>query len=100
VSNFLPQTAEHNRCWCLEWTLIRGCAYDDDDGVEQDSKCSEGGEDACNGGIDGPHVSAESTSKEEESDLEHDWKALNEEVERPLLESIEFALAVSATLNH
>jgi hypothetical protein len=45
-------------------------------------------------------VSAESTSEEEEGNLEHHWKALNEGVEWPFLEPIAFALAVSATLDH
>jgi len=45
-------------------------------------------------------VSAESTSKEEEGHLKHDRKALNEEVEWPLLESITFVLTVSTTLDH
>ena len=43
---------------------------------------------------------AESTRKEEEGNLEHDRKNLNEEVERPLLKSIVFSLTVSATLDH
>ena len=45
-------------------------------------------------------MSAEPTSEEEESNLEHNRKALDEEVERPLLESIALALTVSTTLDH
>jgi len=45
-------------------------------------------------------VSAESTGEEEEGDLEHHWKTLDEEVQWPFLESIAFALTVSATLDH
>ena len=43
---------------------------------------------------------AEPASKEEEGSLEHYRKTLDEEVERPPLESIAFALTVTATLNH
>ena len=42
----------------------------------------------------------QSTSEEEEGNLEHQREALDEEVEGPLLESIAFALAISATLDH
>ena len=39
-------------------------------------------------------------SEEEEGNLEHERKTLNEEMEGPLLESIALALTVSATLDH
>ena len=42
----------------------------------------------------------ESECEEEEGDLEYDRKALDEEVEMPLLESIAFTLTVSTTLDH
>ena len=43
---------------------------------------------------------AESAGEEEQGDLEHHWETLDEEVQWPFLESITFALTVSATLNH
>jgi len=45
-------------------------------------------------------VSTESTGEEEQGDLEHHRKALDEKVQWPFLEPIEFALTVSATLDH
>ena len=42
----------------------------------------------------------ESECKKEEGNLEHNWEALNKEVEAPLLESIAFVLTVSAMFNH
>jgi len=45
-------------------------------------------------------VTAESAGEEEEGDLEHQWKTLDEEVQWPFLESITFALAVTTTLDH
>ena len=45
-------------------------------------------------------MSAESAGKEEQGDLEHHWKALDEEVQWPFLEPIAFALTVSTTLDH
>ena len=45
-------------------------------------------------------MSAESAGEEEEGDLEHHWKTLDEEVQWPFLQSIAFALTVSATLDH
>jgi len=38
--------------------------------------------------------------EEEEGNLEHEQKTLNEEIEGPLLESIALALTISAMLNH
>jgi hypothetical protein len=46
------------------------------------------------------HVFAQSTSEEEEGNLEHHRETLDEEMEGPLLESIALALTVSATLDH
>ena len=43
---------------------------------------------------------AESTGKEEKDDLEHRRETLDEEVQRPFLEPIPFALMVSAALDH
>jgi len=42
----------------------------------------------------------ESTSKEEEGNLEYQRKALDEEVEPPFFKPIEFALTLLATLGH
>ena len=42
----------------------------------------------------------ESTSKKEEGNLEYQRKALDEEVEPPILEPIEFALTLLAALGH
>ena len=95
----LPYAAESNGYRRLEWTLIRGCPNSDYSKVEQDSKHCEGDEDTCNRGIDGCHVLAQSTSEEEERDLEHNRETLDEEMEGPLLQSIALPLTVSATLN-
>jgi len=43
---------------------------------------------------------AQSASKEKEGNLEHERETLNEEMEGPLLESIAFALTITATLDH
>ena len=45
-------------------------------------------------------MSTESAREKEERDLEHYRKAQNEEVQRPSLKPIAFALAISTTLNH
>ena len=45
-------------------------------------------------------MSAESTGEKEERDLEYYRETFDEEVEWPFLEPIEFALTVSATLDH
>ena len=42
---------------------------------------------------------AQSTSEEEERNLEHDWETLDEEVEGPLLQSIALPLTVSAAFD-
>ena len=96
----LPYTAQTRRYWCLEWTLVRRCPNDHNHKVEQNPEHSEGNEDACNGGIDGCHVLAQSAGEEEERSLEHDWEALDEEMQGPLLQSIALPLTVCATLDH
>jgi len=74
--------------------------HDDNPKVKRDSKHSEGDENSCDGGVDGPHASAKPGSEGEEGNLEHERKAFNEEVEGPRLEPIALALVVSATLDH
>jgi len=78
--DLLPHTAKSSGCWRLEWTCIRRCASDHNSEVEYSSEASETDKGVRDGGADGPHVSAESTGEKEEGDLEHHWKALNEEV--------------------
>ena len=99
VPKLLPQAAQSCGCRGLEWTCIGGCANNNNPNVEQYSKYSKGDEDTCNSGIDGCHVLAKATGKEE-CNLEHHWKAFNEEAERPFLKAVKFALTVSGTLNH
>jgi len=95
----LAYTAQSNRYWCLEWTLVRSCPNNHNPKVEQNSKHSEGDEDTRNRGIDQRHVLAQSTSEEQEGSLEHDREALDEEMEGPLLESITLPLTVSAAFD-
>jgi len=95
----LPYAAESNGYQGLKWTLVRSCPNNNYPKVEQDSEHSEGYEDTCNGGVDGCHVLAQSTSEEEEGNLEHDWETLDEEMEGPLPRSIALPLTVSATLD-
>ena len=45
-------------------------------------------------------MSTETAGEEEEGDLEHQRKALDEGVERPFLEPVAFALPVAAALDH
>ena len=47
-----------------------------------------------------PHVSRQFGGEETKGDLEYDGETLDEEAERPLLEAIEFALAVTAAFDH
>lgn len=99
-SNLPPHAAQSHRQRCLEWTFVRRRSSDDDDDVENSPEYGEGDEDVSDGRVEGPHVFAESKREKKESDLEHDRETLNEEMETPLLESITFALTISATFNH
>ena len=45
-------------------------------------------------------MAAESTSKEEEGDLEHDRQTLDEEVEWPFFQTLTLALPIPASLHH
>ena len=84
----------------MEWTRIRRHPSDHDRDEKYDSKASETDEGECNGGVDGPHVPAESTGEQEEGHLEHHRETLDEELQWPFLQPITFSLAVSATLDH
>lgn len=83
----------------MKRTVVRRCASNDDPNVKQYPKTCEGDKGVCDGGVDWHHVPTETTGEEEESDLEHHRKALNEQVERPFLEPIALALAISAAFN-
>ena len=92
--------SETYRRWCLERTLIRGCSGSYDANVEKDTKNGEGYDNTCNGGVDRPYVSRQATGEEKEGNLEHDGETVDEQTERPLLEAIEFALAITAAFGH
>ena len=50
------ETSEGCRRWCLEWTFMRVCPSNHNPDVEEDAEDGEGDDDACDGGVDGPHV--------------------------------------------
>ena len=87
------------RCWSLEWTFIRGCSGDHNPNVEEDVWNSEGDNDACDGGLDCPHISRQAANEGKEDDLEHNGEALDEESERGFLEAVELALAIATPFN-
>ena len=96
----LPRAAQNDGCRRLEWTLVRRRASDNNDDVDQGSDHGENDKDGSNRMVDGPHVFVEPECEKEEGNLEHYCEALDEEMETPLLESIAFALTVSATFDH
>ena len=59
---------------------------DGDGGVEEGGEDCEGDDDACDGGINRPHV---------EGNLGHDRQTLDKQAERPLLYAFAFALSVT-----
>ena len=77
--DLLRWATKTNRCWCLERARIRWHPSDHNCDAKNDSEASET-EGACGQGVDGLHVSAESTGEEEESGLEDHWKTLDEKV--------------------
>jgi len=79
----------------LEWTLIGGCSGSHNPDVEEDTEHGEGDDDACNRCVDRPHVSRNAAGEEKEGDLKHEGETFDEETERPSLETIGFALAIT-----
>ena len=96
-SDLLPRTAKSSRCRCLERTRIRRHRHpgDHDPDVKHGSETGKADEGTRNGRVDRPHLSAESTGEEEEGNLEHQRKTLDERIEWPFLEPVAFALTVS-----
>ena len=84
----------------MEWAHIRCHPSNHNSDVKHHSEACEADQGVCDKGIYGPHVSTQSTSKEEEGDLEHHHETLDKEVEWPLLQPIAFALTVPTMLNH
>lgn len=64
--------------------------------VERRSDGGDRNNDGGNGQLDRPKVLREGISEEKQSRLEHEGKALHDEIETPRVHSAKFALAIPA----
>jgi len=80
----------------LERTIIHNRRGDHDESVERRSDGGDPNNDGGNGQVDRPKVLREGISEEKRGRLEHEGKALHDEIETSRDRSAKFALAVPA----
>ena len=78
----------------LIWTTPGGCTGKEDENVEDDAGCGDSEDNGCDGDIDPPEISRESTAEEQQGNLQHQWQRLHHIVEVPGDNPVELSLTI------
>ena len=78
---------------------LGSCACNDNESIEGNAKRGDADNNERDDGVDLPQISRESTTEEQQSDLQHQRQRLHHMVEVPVGDSIEFALSILAALD-